>query len=193
MFAKISRYRNLPELIGTDGPGRSIRTKDLRPLPDAPAVLLHSLADSDRLDHLAYKYYRQPRKWWRIADANPDFPNPLALLGQAATVTEKFPLRNGPPEAEALVQADLRGRPGVADVVREESAEPVPRVVLVSGHPVGIFAEERAARLVIAYNRFAIDRFALMDRIEAHGFDRVPPEPVGRVGKPVNIPRDGAG
>lgn len=191
MFAKNSRYRNLPELIGTDTLGRSIRTKDLRLAPEAPPVLLHSLADTDRLDHLGYKYYREPRKWWRIADANPDFPDPLALLGQGSQVTGKFPLRG--PGGEAALQADLRGRAGIADVAREESVALVPVVVLEAGQPVEIITEAREVRLAIAYNRFVIDRFAILDRFEAHGFDRVPPEPVGRVGKPLNIPRDGGG
>jgi len=191
MFSKISRYRNLPELIGTDALGRAIRTKDLRPAPDAPAILRHILADTDRLDHLAYKYYREPRKWWRIADANGDFPDPLALLGQGARATGKFPLSG--PGREPALQADLRALPGIVDVAREEALELVPRVVVEAGQPVEITIEAREPALVIVYNRFVIERFAIMDRFEAHGFDRVPPLPVGRAGKSIAIPRDGAG
>ena len=191
MFQKNSRYRGLPDRIGTDPRGRGILTKELRPLPDMAGELQHAVQDIDRLDHLAYKYYRESRKWWRICDANPDYPLPLSLLGQDAMVTEKFPLQGGQADNRAQLLAGLRARAGVADVAWEEGWEIVQVTVLEAGQPVEIASERARIRLVIRYNRFATDRFALMDAIEAQGFDRVPPEPVGRVGKPIIIPRDG--
>jgi hypothetical protein len=34
-------------------------------------VVEHTLAAGDRLDALAQHYYGDPRRWWRILDANP--------------------------------------------------------------------------------------------------------------------------
>jgi len=36
--------------------------------------------EGDRLDLLAYRFYRSARKWWLIADANPDHMHPDELL-----------------------------------------------------------------------------------------------------------------
>ena len=44
----------------------------------------HPVSRGDRLDQLAYTYYGQPLQWWHIADANPAFLSPLALLGARA-------------------------------------------------------------------------------------------------------------
>ena len=82
MFSKISRYRAVPDVAAADAQGRVRLTKDLRPLPDVRGQFLHTVDAGDRLDLLAYRYYGQSVKWWRICDANPEFLSPLALLGQ---------------------------------------------------------------------------------------------------------------
>ena len=76
MFSDLSRYRTLPDIVTTDAEGRTLASKTLRPLPEAPGTFRHTVEDVDRLDHLAYKYYRQPTKWWRMSDANPEFLSP---------------------------------------------------------------------------------------------------------------------
>src|SRR4029450_11321194 len=92
MFSRISRYRTLPDIVTTDAEGRALVSKTLRPPPEAPGTLRHTVADTDRLDHLAYKYYRQPTKWWQLSDANPRFLSPQALLGKEPVVTDRFPV-----------------------------------------------------------------------------------------------------
>ena len=92
MFSKISRYRKLPDEVTTDAKGRTLESKSLRLLPEVSGEFLHTVEEVDRLDHLAYKYYKQPRKWWRICDANPEFMSPQALLGKEPIVTVLFPV-----------------------------------------------------------------------------------------------------
>ena len=90
MFSKISRYRKLPDVVTIDVQGRRLESKSLRLLPEVTGIFLHTVESGDRLDHLAYKYYKQPRKWWRICDANPEFPSPQALLGKESIVIDSI-------------------------------------------------------------------------------------------------------
>lgn len=114
MFSKISRYRSLPDLVTVDEEGRARTSKALRLLPDAPGDFLHTVEDGDRLDHLAYKYYKQPRDWWRIADANPAILAPRELLGDDPRVRVRIPVAwTGPaPPWSGLVEG-LRATLGV--------------------------------------------------------------------------------
>jgi hypothetical protein len=97
MFASFSRYRKLPDVVTTDAKGRTLASKALRRLPSVSGTFQHTVADGDRLDHLTFKYYQQPTKWWRISDANPVFLSPQDLLGKEPVVTDRFPVTfNGP-------------------------------------------------------------------------------------------------
>lgn len=96
MFAKGSRYRKLPEVVLAGADGRARRAVEPRPLPPTAGVLLHTLAEGERLDTIANAYYRQPRKWWQICDANPEFLSPLALLGLEPLASVRFPLAPAP-------------------------------------------------------------------------------------------------
>lgn len=95
MFSKISRYRTLPDFVMVDAESRSLESKGLRLLPEVSGEFLHTVEDVDRLDHLAYKFYKQPRKWWRICDANPDFMAPQAMLDKDPVKTVRFYLDIG--------------------------------------------------------------------------------------------------
>src|SRR6266542_2938191 len=70
MFAKGSRYRNLPESSPVDADGERKRGKQLRLIAQPESQFLHAVQEKDRLDLLAYKYYGDPTRWWQIADAN---------------------------------------------------------------------------------------------------------------------------
>lgn len=82
MLLKKSRYKNsLPftpaqNLVGFRGlRARAVTTLD--------GVVEHTLAESDRLDHLAQHYYGDDRLWWRIVDANPQLLFPDRLHDEA--------------------------------------------------------------------------------------------------------------
>ncbi|MBL4901397.1 MAG: hypothetical protein JKY62_01940 [Desulfocapsa sp.] len=92
MFFKISRYRKLPDIVTSDAKGRTLQLKPLRLLPEVSGTFRHTIEEVDRLDHLAYKFYKQSRKWWRICDANPEFMCPQALLGKDSIPTIIFTL-----------------------------------------------------------------------------------------------------
>lgn len=105
MFSRISRYRKLPDVVIVDAKGRRLASKSLRLLPDVTGTFLHTVEEGDRLDHLAFKYYEQPRSWWHIADANPAFLSPEAMLDQKPWITLQIPLTwdgPAPPWSELL-------------------------------------------------------------------------------------------
>ncbi len=71
MFGPTSRYRDVPENVIVDAQGRSVRYKLMRRIP-APGQVqaLHMVAQGDRPDLIAYRYYRDPELYWRICDIN---------------------------------------------------------------------------------------------------------------------------
>ncbi len=70
MFFKGSRYAAVPAVLYVDERGREIPYKRLRLLPNPPVQQAHVVAQGERLDGIAYRYYRDPEQFWRIADAN---------------------------------------------------------------------------------------------------------------------------
>lgn len=71
MFARGSRYEQTRPYV-TDGETPGFRGVRPRPIAPTPGVLEHTLRAWDRLDLLALYYYNDPKRWWRIVDANPD-------------------------------------------------------------------------------------------------------------------------
>lgn len=53
-----------------DGLGGTHPLLDLREIPFARGVLQFTPTDSDRLDLLAWRFYRDPTRFWRICDAS---------------------------------------------------------------------------------------------------------------------------
>jgi len=82
MFSRQSRYYRLPSLVSQDSRGINRESKALRVGGEVNGKFIHHLESDDRLDKLAYKFYRNSKQWWRICDANPEFQSPLKLLGQ---------------------------------------------------------------------------------------------------------------
>jgi hypothetical protein len=70
MIDRKSRYRSTPVLTVSDLHGGVLRLLDLRETPAPTAVLQVTPTDSDRLDLLAWQYYRDPTRFWRICDAS---------------------------------------------------------------------------------------------------------------------------
>ncbi len=70
MFAKGSRYEKVAEHELTESDGRVLRYKGIRFIPKTTAQFTHVVSQGERPDHLAFHYYRDPERFWRIADAN---------------------------------------------------------------------------------------------------------------------------
>jgi hypothetical protein len=191
MFSRISRYRTLPDIVTTDAKGRTLVSKTLRPVAQAPGTFRHTVEDADRLDHLAYKYYQQPIKWWRINDANPEFLSPLALLGKEPVVTDRFPVALEAARAPwaALVQ-NLAKQVGVEEVKVVEDIHLAPNAQIIGGQSVTLHVEQFERALLVTYNQLNMSPRDLARIITASGFVVGPPERLGRVGKQIIVPRD---
>ena len=72
MFFDGSRYARVPDAPFADGEGRVVSLKRTREPASTELALVYQVRVGDRLDSLAFKFYRDPRKWWLIADANAD-------------------------------------------------------------------------------------------------------------------------
>ena len=172
MFAKLSRYRKLPEVVTIDVKGRALPSKSLRPLPDVTGAFLHTVEEIDRLDHLAYKYYKQPRKWWRICDANPEFMAPPTLLGKDTLITQRFP----------VIFSGVAETPPWADLLNHLAA-------VVGIEDVRLADDE--ASVMVTYNQMNIQLEDLVRAIEeVADFETGPAQHIGRVGKQIIIPPD---
>ena len=66
---KRSRYAKSPKVPWTRRDGSEAELIAPTPRPDRPAVFRRIATDTDRLDTLAARYYRDPARLWRIADA----------------------------------------------------------------------------------------------------------------------------
>lgn len=80
MFFNGSRYQRVADVAFTDSQGHALTLKRTRELAPTQGALTYQVRAGDRLDALAQKFYHDPRKWWLIADANPDVLLPEQLL-----------------------------------------------------------------------------------------------------------------
>lgn len=83
MIFKGSRYEKLASRASPARDGQMVLP--LRIIPPTPASVRHVVRQQDRLDLLAYEYYRDPQKFWLIADAN-DIVDPEELLVPGRTI-----------------------------------------------------------------------------------------------------------
>jgi len=65
-----SRYAKVEVCTTVDATGREIRALELRTIPPTGGVYFHTPTGSERLDHLAHRYLRDPEKFWQICDAS---------------------------------------------------------------------------------------------------------------------------
>ncbi len=81
-----SRYSDT-EVISPMAPnGTTPRVLATRMVSPAPAVLSHTVAEGERLDQLAARFYSEPTKYWLILDGNPRVLNPFELLTAGNTI-----------------------------------------------------------------------------------------------------------
>lgn len=86
MFFDGSRYQRVLEALFTDGTGRSTSLKRTREPAATDFAIVYMVREGDRLDRLAQRFFHDPRKWWLIADANPDVLAPDQLLVPGRTL-----------------------------------------------------------------------------------------------------------
>ena len=78
MFSKTSRYGPLAELTHHAADGRHIVYKARRLIPRTAAGGRVTIGQSERLDLLASRIFKDPLKFWRLCDANEEL-NPFEL------------------------------------------------------------------------------------------------------------------
>jgi hypothetical protein len=171
MFFANSRYRKLPDEVTVDSQGRRLTSKSFRIPPRVTGIFQHTIEDSDRLDNLAAKYYKQPRKWWRICDANPELMLPQALLGKTPFITQRFPISF----------ANAEQQPPWAMLIRAIATQ-------VGIEDVRLTDDENF--LIVTFNQMNIPASNLLEIIKSTGFIVEQPQTIGRTGKQIVIPPD---
>jgi nucleoid-associated protein YgaU len=79
MIFKGSRYEKTGVYQVVTASGQTVNALKIRFIPATPAGYLHTITADQRLDILAYNFYRNPEKFWLIADANTEM-DPEDLL-----------------------------------------------------------------------------------------------------------------
>ena len=83
MIFKGSRYEKTGAYSVADAEGRTFAALKIRFIPSNPAGYLHTFKSGERLDILAYNFYRNAEKFWLIADANTEMdPDDLLEPGR---------------------------------------------------------------------------------------------------------------
>ncbi|MGE5287154.1 MAG: tail protein X [Micromonosporaceae bacterium] len=75
-----SRYARTAVITPVRADGSRPQVLAARRIPPTPALFEYVVVEGERLDHLASRFYGDPRKYWLILDANPEELNPLLLL-----------------------------------------------------------------------------------------------------------------
>jgi hypothetical protein len=195
VFSRISRYRSLPDVIVDDARGRTLASKRLRLLPEVGGTFQHTVEEGDRLDHLGVKYYRQPRKWWRICDANPEFLSPLELVGGGPVITVRFarPVAGGAQPPWAALATALAAEPGVERFRFVDEVRLTPEPQTVGGQQVTVNVERHTFAVLVTHNELVVSTADLAALLSAAGFQPGQPEVIGQVGQRITVPPDTVG
>ena len=70
MFTSDSRYYAVDTADLIDERHRKIVYKKTRIIPDRRPRYAHKVRASERLDHIAFRYFKAPDKFWLICDVN---------------------------------------------------------------------------------------------------------------------------
>jgi hypothetical protein len=84
MFSPGSRYERVPTAVHVDRDGKQRPYVLLRTFPPpAPTLQQYEVAESDRLDLIAWRFLGDPEQFWRICDANATLqPETLEIVGR---------------------------------------------------------------------------------------------------------------
>jgi hypothetical protein len=84
MIDKTSRYARTGTFVGEDASGERVETLELRAVTSSPAAFIHTPVEGERLDHLAYQYFRDARQFWRICDLSDELdPFDVVVSGKS--------------------------------------------------------------------------------------------------------------
>ncbi|MBU0965296.1 MAG: hypothetical protein KKA54_02835 [Proteobacteria bacterium] len=193
MFFKNSRYRQQPFAVTIDAKGRRFKSLTLRAAPETDGTFLHTIEQGDRLDHLAYKYYKAPRKWWRIVDGNTEFFSPLDLLGAGVTKCVSISLGHDDESGEppwSVLAGKFSALIGIVSYQFEEKVLLREYTLTVAGEEIPVADQSYLRAVIIDYNSLTITIDALTTAINASGFVAGTPENRGRIGRQIIIPPD---
>jgi len=188
MAQKLSRYRDVAEVVVPDATGREFASKAFRPLPETAGTFRHTLDSGDRLDQLAYKYYGQPLHWWTICDANGEFLSPLALLGREPLICTRFNVEADAGTDWTATLGTLEKLFGVTRVSFSEQIELVPTQVSSGGASHTIFAQRVERAVLVTYNRLSTTLDALATHLDDGGLRVVESAELEPLGRDVIIP-----
>jgi hypothetical protein len=73
MFFARSRYAAVPTRRLTLPSGREVTYKADRRIVTPAPMWLHAVAQPERPDHIAHRYYHDSERFWRICDCNGEF------------------------------------------------------------------------------------------------------------------------
>ncbi|MFH1217123.1 MAG: hypothetical protein V1706_11545 [Pseudomonadota bacterium] len=195
MFFKNSRYRKETYTVTVNPDGRRTKSVRLRRTPQTEGSFLHTIKEGERLDHLGFRYYKSPQKWWRLADAAEAFLSPLDLLGTAARHSVRIGLdhddETGQPPWNELA-ASLSSLVGVEDFVFSEEVQLSEKNLGVDGETIPVAVETFHRSVLVTYNSLNLGVTDITAAIAANGFDVGLVETIGRTGKKIVIPPDGA-
>ena len=79
MIDKTSRYAKVETLVTTDAHGREIKALEPRAIPTTTGIYYHTPTGEERLDHIAQRFFRDPKKFWKVADAS-DIMDPFDII-----------------------------------------------------------------------------------------------------------------
>jgi 3-deoxy-D-arabino-heptulosonate 7-phosphate (DAHP) synthase len=90
IFFKGSRYEKVAEYVARDSYGNRNIVKKIRVAPATKGIRSYEIKQNDRLDIMAYQYYRNPTKFWFVCDANKEmYPDELLKKGKRIRIAEE--------------------------------------------------------------------------------------------------------
>jgi hypothetical protein len=188
MFTPDSRYRRSAVVATVNLAGQPIHAAELRTPPPTPGTFLHRVEEGERIDNLSNRYYRDPLRWWRIADANPAFVTPDELLGNSAWITERIAVLPPTGAAWAPTLATAKQLAGVVRLVRDPSYQLVVELHTVAGELVEVVSEQVEEAVIATYHAEVADPVALRAVFTAAGFAVTGVEVLARTGQSIVIP-----
>jgi hypothetical protein len=84
MFFDGSRYQKVENYLFRRRDGSEVSLRKKRSIPSPGARLIHTVQEGERTDILGQRYYRDPLKFWKLADGNEEL-NPERLLSEPGT------------------------------------------------------------------------------------------------------------